>query len=128
MTYIIADPCVSTCDTACVEVCPVDCIHGPKDKEGMGEEAKAPGFNPEGKQLYINPDECIDCGACEPECPVEAIFPEEDVPEEWNKFYSKYQDEFGYKIVKEWAHKVYENPSTGWCDYVYNVILEKISK
>ena len=38
MTYIIAEPCVSTCDTACVEVCPVDCIHGPEDREGMGEE------------------------------------------------------------------------------------------
>jgi len=41
MTYIIADPCVGTCDTACVEVCPVDCIHGPDDPEGSGEEAKA---------------------------------------------------------------------------------------
>ena len=76
MTYIIAEPCVSTCDTACVEVCPVDCIHGPDDKEGAGAEAKVEGFDPEGKQLYINPEECIDCGACEPECPVEAIFEE----------------------------------------------------
>ena len=73
MTYIIAEPCVSTCDTACVEVCPVDCIHGPDDKTGAGAEAKEPGFDPEGKQLYINPEECIDCGACEPECPVDAI-------------------------------------------------------
>ena len=40
MPYIIAEPCVGTCDTACVEVCPVDCIHGPYDKEGRGEEAK----------------------------------------------------------------------------------------
>ena len=48
-------------------------------------------------------------------------------PEEWNKFYSKYQDEFGYKIVKEWAHKVYEH-SNGHGDYVYNVILEIISE
>ena len=55
MTYIIAEPCVSTCDTACVEVCPVDCIHGPDDKVGAGAEAKEPGFDPEGKQLYINP-------------------------------------------------------------------------
>ena len=59
MTYIIAEPCVSTCDTACVEVCPVDCIHGPDDKTGAGAEAKEPGFDPEGKQLYINPEECI---------------------------------------------------------------------
>ena len=86
MTFIIAEPCVSTCDTACVEVCPVDCIHGPEDREGMGEEAKADGFDPTDKQLYINPEECIDCGACEPECPVEAIFDEDMVPKEWDKF------------------------------------------
>ena len=52
MTYIIAEPCVGTCDTACVEVCPVDCIHGPDDKKGAGAEAKADGFDPEAKQLY----------------------------------------------------------------------------
>ena len=57
MTYIIAEPCVGTCDTACVEVCPVDCIHGPEDKTGAGAEAKADGFDPEGKQLYIDPEE-----------------------------------------------------------------------
>ena len=97
MAFIIADPCVSTCDTACVEVCPVDCIHGPEDREGMGEEAKAPGFNPKGKQLYINPEECIDCGACEPECPVEAIFAEDDVPAEWDKFINKNYEFFDQK-------------------------------
>ena len=71
MTYIIAEPCVGTCDTACVEVCPVDCIHGPHDKTGAGAEAKADGFVPEeNDSLYIDPEECIDCGACEPECPV----------------------------------------------------------
>ena len=86
MPFIIAEPCVSTCDTACVEVCPVDCIHGPDIVDGMGEEAKADGFNPDGKQLYIDPDECIDCGACEPECPVEAIFDEDDLPDEWKKY------------------------------------------
>jgi len=84
MPFIIAEPCVGTCDTACVEVCPVDCIHGPDDTTGAG--AMVDGFNPEGKQLYIDPDECIDCGACEPECPVEAIFDEDDLPEEWNKY------------------------------------------
>ena len=79
MTYIIAEPCVGTCDTACVEVCPVDCIHGPHDKEGAGAEAKVDGFVPEEKDsLYIDPEECIDCGACEPECPVEAIYPNEE--------------------------------------------------
>jgi NAD-dependent dihydropyrimidine dehydrogenase PreA subunit len=72
MTYVITQPCIDVKDKACVEVCPVDCIH-PTDGEGVS-------------QLYIDPDECIDCGACEPECPVEAIFAEEDVPEEWAHF------------------------------------------
>lgn len=62
MTYVITEPCIGVKDRACVDVCPVDCIYEGED------------------QLYINADECIDCGACEPECPVTAIFPEEDVP------------------------------------------------
>ena len=72
MTYIIAQPCIDVKDKACVEVCPVDCIH-PVDGEDVD-------------QLCIDPDECIDCGACEPECPVEAIFTEEDLPAEWSHF------------------------------------------
>ena len=95
MTYIIAEPCVGTCDTACLEVCPVDCIHGPFDKEGAGLEAKEVDFKPEGKMLYINPDECIDCGACEPECPVEAIFEEDAVPNEWIHFIRMNYEFFG---------------------------------
>ena len=73
MPYIICEPCVSTCDTACVDVCPVDCIHGPITTDGSGSEVKEAGFDPAGKQLYINPDECIDCDACVPACPVDAI-------------------------------------------------------
>lgn len=65
MTYIIGSPCVDVMDTACVEVCPVDCIHY---EEGQD------------RKLYIDPDECIDCGACEPACPVSAIWAEEDLP------------------------------------------------
>ena len=95
MPYIITEPCLSTCDTACVEVCPVDCIHGPKNTEDCGLEAKKEGFNPEGKMLYINPDECIDCGACEPECPVEAIYEEDAVPNEWIEFIKMNYDFFG---------------------------------
>lgn len=78
MSYIIGKPCDGVCDTACVTVCPVDCIHGPIDIDGMGSEVK--NMSKEeliGKQLYINPDECIDCGACIPECPVEAIYDSE---------------------------------------------------
>ena len=98
MTFIITEPCVSTCDTACVDVCPVDCIHGPDDPKGFGAEAKANGFNPEGKQLYINPEECIDCGACEPECPVEAIFEEDMVPKEWAKYIPLNYKFFGQEV------------------------------
>jgi ferredoxin len=78
MSYIIGKPCDGVCDTACVTVCPVDCIHGPIDINGMGMEVD--GMSKEelvGKQLYINPDECIDCGACLPECPVQAIYDSE---------------------------------------------------
>ena len=72
MTYYITETCIDVKDKACVEVCPVDCIH-PID----GEDEP---------MLYIDPDECIDCGACEPECPVEAIFAEEDMPEDQDRF------------------------------------------
>ena len=72
MTYYITETCIDVKDKACVEVCPVDCIH-PID----GEDEP---------MLYIDPDECIDCGACEPECPVEAIFAEEDMPEDQSRF------------------------------------------
>ena len=67
MTYIITTPCVDVQDQSCVEVCPVDCIYFDEGEDRM---------------LYIQPDECIDCGACEPACPVPAIFAEDDVPAE----------------------------------------------
>ena len=72
MAYYITETCIDVKDKACVEVCPVDCIH-PIDGDGE-------------PMLYIDPDECIDCGACEPECPVEAIFAEEDMPEDQGRF------------------------------------------
>jgi len=85
MTFIISEVGIRTCDRACVDVCPVDCIHGPIDKDGLG--AEVPGLDTlDGKQLYIDPEECIDCGACEPECPVEAIFEEDMLPTEWTKY------------------------------------------
>ena len=68
MTFVIALPCVDVKDKACIDECPIDCIYeGPR-------------------MLYVNTDECIDCGACEPVCPVEAIYYEDDVPEEWQQF------------------------------------------
>ena len=89
MAFIIVEPCVGTCDTACVDACPVDCIHGPIDIVGAGAEVTAPGFNPTGLQLYIDPEECIDCAACEPVCPVEAIYAEEDVPKDEQEYIDK---------------------------------------
>lgn len=76
MSYIIGRPCDGVCDTACVQVCPVDCINGPIDIEGRGEEVSGMDIKA-GDMLYINPEECIDCGACIPECPVEAIYEDE---------------------------------------------------
>jgi NAD-dependent dihydropyrimidine dehydrogenase PreA subunit len=58
MAYVIAEPCIGTKDTACVDACPVDCIHPKKDSEKHAAET----------MLYIDPVECIDCGACAPEC------------------------------------------------------------
>ena len=70
MAYVICEPCVDVMDTACVDVCPVDCIHTTE-----GET-----------QLYIDPDVCIDCAACEPACPVDAISMQSDVPSEWEPY------------------------------------------
>ena len=79
MSYIIGKPCVSVCDTVCVDVCPVDCIHGPIDMEGMGSEVTEMSKEQlKDKQLFINPEECILCGACLPECPVDAIYEDEE--------------------------------------------------
>ena len=72
MTYVIAEPCIGTKDTACVDVCPVDCIHEAADESST--------------QLYIDPAECIDCAACVPACPVEAIFAEADLSSQWQKY------------------------------------------
>ena len=73
---MIAEPCVNTKDTACVEVCPVDCIHPKKDEPEFEAETK----------LYIDPETCIDCGACLPECPIAAIVDSEDQAPEWGEF------------------------------------------
>lgn len=80
MTYIIAEPCVDVRDRACVDVCPVDCIYEIEATQlKEGDEAYK-------MMLYIHPTECIDCGACEPECPVEAIFPEAETPDKWKNY------------------------------------------
>ncbi len=71
MPYVIAEPCIGVKDKSCVDVCPVNCIYEGED------------------QLYISPNECIDCAACEAACPVSAIFFEEDLPEHWRLYVEK---------------------------------------
>lgn len=71
MTFVITDRCVGSKDASCVEVCPVDCIHPTPDEPGYDESA----------QLFVDPQECIDCNACAAMCPVDAIMGEQDVPE-----------------------------------------------
>lgn len=68
MTFVVTESCINCKFTDCVEVCPVDCFH------------QGPNF------LVINPDECIDCALCEPECPVDAIFSEDDLPADQSDF------------------------------------------
>lgn len=85
MAYVIAEPCIGTKDTACVDACPVDCIHPKKDSDKF-----------EGAELlYIDPVECIDCGACVPVCPVSAIFALDDLPEKWSHFAQINAEYFG---------------------------------
>jgi len=70
MAYVITEPCIGTKDKSCVDVCPVDCIHGGDDE----------------KMLFIDPEVCIDCGACVSACPVEAIYADSDVPDKWKNY------------------------------------------
>ena len=79
MTYVVTEPCVKCKFTDCVDVCPVDCF------------VEGENF------LAINPDECIDCGACVPECPVEAIYEETEVPAKWADYV-----ELNTKLAAEW--------------------------
>jgi len=79
MTFVVVESCIKCKYTDCVEVCPVDCFH------------EGPNF------LVIDPDECIDCTLCEPECPVEAIYPEDDIPEGQEGFLA-----LNAELAKEW--------------------------
>jgi len=83
MTYVVAEPCINCKYTDCVAVCPVDAF-----REG-------PNF------LTISPDDCIDCDACVPECPVEAIFPDDEVPEKWEHYI-----ELNERLTELWDDKV----------------------
>jgi ferredoxin len=78
VAYIITEPCIGTKDSACVDVCPVDCIHPRKDE---------PEFET-AEQLFIHPDECIDCGACVPRVPWKRSSRLDETPEKWKNFIS----------------------------------------
>lgn len=81
MTHVVAEPCIKCKFTDCVDVCPVDCFY-------EGENF-----------LVIHPDECIDCGACVPECPVEAIYAEDDLPDKWEPY-----TELNAKLAEIWPN------------------------
>ena len=95
MTYVVTENCIKCKYTDCVDVCPVDCFY---EGENM---------------LVINPDECIDCGVCEPECPADAIEPESDQNTKWIDLNQKYSEIWpnineskeGLKDAEEWNGK-----------------------
>src|ERR1041384_7459723 len=93
MAYVVADPCVKCKYTDCVAVCPVDCFYEGKNS------------------IAINPDECIDCGACEPECPTTAIFEESELPAKW----AVYKD---INALVSGAKKVTEIETGGWPEHL----------
>lgn len=102
MTYIIAEPCLNTTDTACVDVCPVDCIYLNNEANPKLETKPLKMVsNPILKDgvaldiLFIHPTECIDCGACEPECPPKAIFAESEVPSDQSAYIDMNYEAFG---------------------------------
>ncbi|MCW5588160.1 MAG: ferredoxin family protein [Legionellales bacterium] len=81
MTFVVTESCIRCKLTDCVEVCPVDCFY------------EGPNF------LVINPEECIDCGLCEPECPVKAIYSEDDLPEEQREFLA-----INERLAQQWPN------------------------
>ncbi|HEX9121847.1 MAG TPA: ferredoxin [Actinomycetota bacterium] len=81
MAYVIAEPCVDVHDRSCVDECPVDCIY-----DGL-------------RKSYIHPDECVDCGACEPVCPVTAIFHQDDLPTGWQTYRDVDREFFGPTVT-----------------------------
>lgn len=92
MTYVVTPPCLGTKDRSCVEVCPVDCFYNIKKKK-YNEKYKFEWKDDDYGMLMINPDECINCGACETECPVQAIYEDSCVPEEHQEFTAVNEEE-----------------------------------
>ncbi|RIL08684.1 MAG: ferredoxin [Proteobacteria bacterium] len=86
MAYVVTKPCIGTVDKSCVEVCPVDCFYRIKKKKYNEKYSLEAARGEEWGMMMIHPDECINCGACETECPVEAIYEDSAVPEEMKDF------------------------------------------
>lgn len=97
MAYVVTKPCIGTKDRSCCEVCPVDCFYDiKKSKKGRNYNEMfgiAPARGDDEGLLMIHADECINCGACETECPVEAIYEDTGVPEEHKDFIAWNADE-----------------------------------
>ena len=88
MAHVVTEPCANCKYTDCVVVCPMECFYG------------------DDRQLYIDPDDCIDCGACVPECPVEAIFLDVEVPAKWSGYVGLNADQV--KVLKPAGARVIE--------------------
>lgn len=86
MAYVVTEACIGTKDRSCVEVCPVDCFYNNPDPALNEKVGREPGRANDFGMLVIHPDECIHCGACEPECPTEAIYDEDEVPENLTEY------------------------------------------
>lgn len=93
MAYVITAACIGRKDRSCVEVCPVDCFYEIPKKKYNDKYGKAPLKDGDWGMLVINPDECINCGACETECPVEAIYEDSEVPENLKEFIAINEEE-----------------------------------
>jgi len=91
VAYVIAEPCIGVKDTACIDVCPVECIHPTRDEREFGAVA----------MLFIDPVKCIDCGACAPVCPVDAIRAEGDLPDRWDRFERMNADYYSKRAADE---------------------------
>ena len=85
--YVIAEPCIGTKENLCIDVCPVDCIHPTPDEVDYDDAV----------QLHIDPEECIDCDACTEACPVDAIFAQDQLPDEWHRFVEVNSAYFGVR-------------------------------
>ena len=95
MALVITQPCIGCKDQSCVPVCPADCIHpGIMERNGQRYD-----------QLFIDPHHCIDCGLCEVECPVDAIFAEDEVPDQWTYFVQLNADFYRQEKDKRFPNK-----------------------